>query len=630
MEYSILDFKPDTRLTNPRFEGYKLQFLESDDSVQIYPLAFDPVEPKQLANNTLLSYDEISFRVRYNHLFIGPSDSTLLYIDKKGAVNLVRIDKEGPQTAVIFTIPTPAASASSLAGYPGAFALSEHLIIVFDGCEEVYVLERRANASNNWTNTASFCIGLGPIAAGAGEIRKLHHILGAQLATTRVAKAHNTIQLHVCYRINKGKGSNKDTRETMFCIQAIQVDLSPQNSSKLAQLQPTIAHTLHSLSIPLYCEYLPDGKSYMLGVKDGIVVDDTELASIPQTPSDSAPVPASSLKAQYYWTQTETDITVCFQLPAHAAARQISCSFTRTSLNLAFHNVPECDSAAFTFTNREIHGEIVADESVWTLENGQLLTLYLQKAHEGARWPTVFREDDGVLETMDPSEFAVIREQLERLTSGSMDMRKAPTPLLQSAASDTVDQDSGDIEQEDFSVVFSVRDWQTGQARSTSVAGSPDWLCPSLPQPLTKRQNSGHAGADSSGIGGMSILPPVCLAFDVDGIAFGFGYGNDRSQNLEVQARHTGTLSALSYIQASKREKKLMYADAEMRFAVLAESQRRLFVYHQVHKSGDTFAEQNVVDFGSEDGVLLGLQLVNNSTLAVLRAHTICLVDIPF
>ncbi|KAI8320627.1 hypothetical protein GQ54DRAFT_298532 [Martensiomyces pterosporus] len=671
MAYSILDFKPDTNLVNPQFEGYKLHLPHANRSgngwPRIYPLAFDSVVPRQLASSTLLAYDEVYHRVHYNHLLIGPTDGTLIYIDKSSAVNLVHIDTEGPRTMRIFTVPTPDEAASSaMAGYPGAYSLSENVVLVFDGCETMYVLQQQLandHSGSRWVPVGSFAVGPGPLVAGASEhtretARRHYFILGAQL----VAKAGaRTVHLHICHRINtsgsrKGSkdtgtsivpsaahssshmdaaSSNSTNHSTTYCIQALQVDL-PQTTTRgpgdvtqdscIPLLLSTTVHTLHSHAIPLYCEYLPGGGRYMMGVRDGVVIDDTELASRPQSRTGLAPVPAPSLQAQYYWMQTPTDVTVCIQLPVPISARQITCSLTRTSLNLQFADAPECDSFSLPLSNTRFYDQILADESVWTLESGKLLTLYLQKANEGVRWPTVFERDDGVLETMDPNEFAVIREQLEKFTSENIQMHGAAMPRLHPAG-DAVDQDSGDIvEQEDLSVVFSVRDWQTGQVMATSVAGSPDWLCASLPRPLSRVNHLNEAPVPSEA---SSVLPPVCLSFDVDGVVFGFsateGGGN---QCLEVHARHMGTFSALSYIQASKREKRLMYVDAEMRLAVLAESQRRVFIYRQVLQSSDAFAEQNVVDLGGDgDDEILGLQLAND-TLAILREHTVCLVDV--
>ncbi|KAJ2902062.1 hypothetical protein GGI21_004606, partial [Coemansia aciculifera] len=199
---------------------------------------------------------------------------------------------------------------------------------------------------------------------------------------------------------------------------------------------------------------------------------------------------------------------------------------------------------------------------------------------------------------MDPNEFAVIRERLQQLTSDSFDThRPTGTPMLP-LATDAVDPDSDELENEHSSVVFSVRDWRTGQASASSVAGSPDWLCPSFPQPLSHRPKA---------------LPPVCLRFDVDGIVFGLSSAEGAAHTATC-SRHWGTFAALSYIQASKREKRFLYVDADLTVAVLAETQRRIYVYRQVDDAGSVTAAQSVVDMGNaatfgESEEILGIQL---------------------
>ncbi|KAJ1838882.1 hypothetical protein LPJ70_005284 [Coemansia sp. RSA 2708] len=326
----------------------------------------------------------------------------------------------------------------------------------------------------------------------------------------------------------------------------------------------------------------------------------------------------------YYWMQSASDVTVCINLPEVVQANQIICELARSSLSLRFVESDKC-AARYTFECRQLCDHIIADESVWTLENGRLLTLYLQKQHEGARWATVFRGDDGVLETMDPSDFAVIRERLEKYTASELETGTASAPLMQPY----VDQDSGgDLEQLDESsdtpVMFSVRSWRTGQAAASSVAGSPDWLCSAFPRAPQHWPTC--------------TLLPVCLKFDVDGVVFGFDASADTAQppaadgpptHANVCARHAGTFSALSYIQAGKREKRFMYVDSDLTVAVLAETQRRVYIYHQITQPDATLAVQNVVDLGGagDDAEILGIQLVSRA-LVVLHKRSLSVINL--
>ncbi|KAJ2734129.1 hypothetical protein IW152_002571 [Coemansia sp. BCRC 34962] len=664
MSYTILDFEPDTALLNPHFDGYKLRLAESDDATTIYSLESVTAGPQKLPSGAQLSYDETYFRVHYNHLFIGPRDCTFIFIDSAGVAHMISVDKQGPlQTIVLFAIPQQE-SDSALTGYPGAYSLSESLILLFDGVENMYMVQQASatREREQWSAIGVFCIGSGPIAAGSAEShtrRTMHSILGAALEHEAARKS---IRLHACCQVDRptetaagqsgdrgvgacpspalpGAAALRQKTPPPFCIKAMQVDL-PQlvcdtdfqvtQPREPATLYPRIVHTLRSHAIPVYCENAV-GDMYVLGVRDGVELDGTESASRPHSPSEaSLPAVPPHIPDLYYWSQTPSDVTMCIELPASVSAQQVQCVLTRLAITLRFSEAPECE-AKYGFNHAMLCDEIVADESVWTIENGRLLTLYLQKSREGARWPTLFNKDDGVLETMDPNEFAAIRERLQQLTSDSLDLRRSAGVPALTLATETVDLDSDEIEQEGSSVVFSVRDWRTGVASASSVAGSPNWLCSSFPRPLSQRQESNGE------------LPPVCLRFDIDGAMFGFNSntgamhaGTSTSTNVRAGAsvcpQHYGTFAALSYIQASKREKRFMYVDPDMTVAVLAETQRRIYVYHQAVSASSNTAAQSVVDLGNaavagETEEVLGIQL-SGRMLVVLREHSICTIDL--
>ncbi|KAJ2007069.1 hypothetical protein H4R26_001015 [Coemansia thaxteri] len=683
MAYAVLDFKPNPELLNPCFDGYKLRAADGNKAVKIYPHSSEAVKSQKLPSNAPLSYDEAYFRVHYNHLFVGPSDRTFIYIDSASVVNLVTFDQLGlPRTASIFAIPQHG-SDSALAGYPGAFSLSNDLVLLFDGVESVYVIQRPPTAAcshEQWTLLGVFELGLGQLAAGpAGDStrRMMYSILGAVLARE---SDRRVIRLHVCYRAVKAieavgehrSGQGIGAPQSMaardvtapgyrhlppFRVEALQVGLpltdpvsagligEPCQHRAPATLQACTMHTLHCYAIPVYCEYISDG-AYVLGVRDGVVLDDTECASRQHSPVGPRLTEAPPcIPDLYYWSQTRSDVTMCIQLPISVTAQQIQCVLTRVALTLTFADAPECESK-YAFNHAALCGGIVADESVWTLENGRLLTLYLQKVHEGARWPTLFGTDDGVLETMDPNEFAVIRERLEGHTSDTLDLRRPTGVSAMQLTNEARDQEDDELGQENASIVFSVRDWRTGQASASSVAGSPDWLCPSFPRPLSKRHGSNDGGDNAARNG----LAPVCLGFDVDGAVFGFNGGDMRSVSggretmhadassgtsaiaAEARPQHWGTFVALSYIQASKRERRFVYVDPDLSVAVLAESQRRIYVYHQAADMRSTTAAQSIVDLGCADAAgeseeLLGIQLFGR-LLVVLREGSIFTIDL--
>ncbi|KAJ1789037.1 hypothetical protein LPJ59_005420, partial [Coemansia sp. RSA 2399] len=379
---------------------------------------------------------------------------------------------------------------------------------------------------------------------------------------------------------------------------------------------------------------------------NGVVLDDTELdPQMGQQPKDHDNMAQIQHSAPYYWMQADSDVTVCIELPTKIKASQIACVLTRSTLTIEFTGAIEC-AEKHTFNSTAFFDHIVADESVWTLENGNLLTLYLQKVHENARWLRVFSTDDGVPETMDPNEFVEIRDRLGKFTSDQIEHVGARTGLVRQSADRALDQDNGGEEFDEEqsldggqAVIFSLRQWCTGQAEASSIGGAPDWLCSSFPankgDTRPNKQTRNKQTQPRSGTDFAQTLPKVCLKFDVDGVVFGIGTSFEQGEvaegkAVEAKARHMGTFAALAYIQASKREKRFMYVDTDMTVAVLAESQRRVYIYHQTESLGARSAVQNVVDLGSDtDGSseILGVQLVGR-VLVLLRRCSLCCIDL--
>ncbi|KAJ1967119.1 hypothetical protein IWQ62_002053 [Dispira parvispora] len=187
-------------------------------------------------------------------------------------------------------------------------------------------------------------------------------------------------------------------------------------------------------SFPIYSQFSPGGNDYLLGLSstnhepiyqadilDAQIVPNVALPAH-QGPFAPTVTPAQP-KVPYIWMQTDVDVTVCYELPAHVTSAQLQCKFTRRSVTLDFTSLdPLANPAKFPrLMQRAFYDWIVPNESFWTLERGRILTLYLQKSNEQTRWPYVFQDqeanpDEEVLETLDPNEFVRIQDRLEKYT----------------------------------------------------------------------------------------------------------------------------------------------------------------------------------------------------------------------
>jgi hypothetical protein len=99
----------------------------------------------------------------------------------------------------------------------------------------------------------------------------------------------------------------------------------------------------------------------------------------------------------------------------------------------------------------------------------------------------------------------------------------------------------------------------------------------------------------------------------------------------KLSLRHSATLPAFGFVQASKQEKKFMSALPSAAFACIGEFEKRLFIYLGTAATDSERAQhtrrQFVVELGNEP--LLGMQLVSRDTIVVLTPRTVYAVKVP-
>lgn len=185
---------------------------------------------------------------------------------------------------------------------------------------------------------------------------------------------------------------------------------------------------------------------------------DTSTSSDTNPPS---PVVASRRPAPHFsWAQTSDTLTLAFALPswittshvrAHFSLSALSLSFTQDALTLlntpSSSRITEINTdtsqtatgqddeltraarmiASGRYTSRSTWGEIDPTGSVWTLERAKrvsLLTLHLEKKHQGTRWMQVFgdrtrhRETHAEAASRTQLSFQQARSTVERAANG--------------------------------------------------------------------------------------------------------------------------------------------------------------------------------------------------------------------
>lgn len=455
-------------------------------------------------------------------------------------------------------------------------------------------------------------------------------------------------------REKEPKASPSGYNRTTFEVRLIEVDCtdakaSTKRTDRNWQEQLLAAKVLWTVSggEPLIMAEVGEQGSILCAEAPFVNIDhearSTDVVSKPQTSasSESAP-PAASLGSKrraphFSWAQTGDTVTIAFALPiwitkshirAHFSPGALSLSFTQEALSLlnVVGRIAEIDgdriSAAFVedddltsaarmiasgrYVSRSTWAEIDPTGSLWTVERARemtLLTLHLEKRHEGTRWMQVFanRTDKSTrgrvrnhadVEIGDKSKtqlsFQQARAEIERVATSpsshqeeeneeedaedneddvpeTMDPSELIT-MLEGMQKYTVDEESNEYGQD-----------RTG-FHSSNAGGQSGGTSLSLDQPSLLKDNLeeedanvgrnfvvslvAHSSSDSvdihtskngettmlaTSLPGSSHESAVVIAHDLDGAIF----------TMQPEGRsweHTATMPALAFVLASKRD----------------------------------------------------------------------------
>ncbi|KAF8927255.1 hypothetical protein EDD21DRAFT_364146 [Dissophora ornata] len=688
MAATRVPIRQDRSLLNPKFEGYKLDFLEESRQHFVPIGAPGPgvVVPK-LPSATKLSYRQIQSRIRHNHLHPGWNSfkpakggssnargGVLFAIDEDFMLIALQYEKTASRlrSKRLLQIPAPAVPLNFYLEFPSVKPLSEDYILASDGASTFYLI-RLSFTGIEYEAKIEACTKFQPEGLSEAEATAPCVLLEAKAFSVTNSDNERSMEIKfvVCYTSNDGFYSSEPSphrrsdKKTMFIVSlcsavwdrplansvvssdtAMDVDGSVApgpDGQQIKALSSRIIHSIRGTEIPFYCALDPSNEGYVIGsnstykaTKEPVAAQAThylepgsEAMDLDGTDTGVVPTP----EPPYIWTQTETDVTVCFGLPKGTTKHAIHCKFTRQGLQLQVNLSQPSDQAVRmpNLDNMPLFDEIQPDDSFWTLESGAgILTLSLEKKNSKTRWTQVFAEGmdtDPVEETLDPSMFAEFKGALEKYTSGQANAGPGrESTILPSLAQDPQE----DIDEEGEEIKFSWIQAENGHdiVRATTIGTGHDWIGQAFPS------FEGSLGDEQP-----FRVPTVCLKHDVDGLVYAIHHipGSVPSQSSIQQSdgimrfEHTSTFDALAFVQASKREKRFVMHDPQGRFAVIVESSRNVYIYwHTVdHKLKQE--RQTVVDVSKGQQVdVIGCQLISDGVLVILMEgkHGALVIDL--
>ena len=536
--------------------------------------------------------------------------------------------------------------------YPSAAFISPQAAVVADGNGLLYVIPIRDN-----DDVGSEPIGVFTLPTGVPF--RLHHLHRA---------GPTTVVLLLSSRCYSEEFQKNKPGSVAFDIWAVKIDLFSLRSAGISESRPLeVLWHRRGEDVPVYTTFVDKlnahliigGSSYRDPAETQKLTSPyheptlDEMAPIPRANEilDALPSDQNKKLYPYSWTQSSDSVTVAFPLPSSTPKTTIKVFFTTQTLTVHVDNNNNNNDESTTlpvpiphYSAKALWADINPSSSFWTWDReGEqkwgLLTLHMEKKHDGTRWMHVFNpsprlpatttsptkglESDTemeVPETLDPSELWHIRESLEKYTSALRDGEDASGLGLGKGLSSLAD---GEMDEEvDANVGRKVcLTWVRGGMDTNAAVGEG-----AVDREVEEEEEEEFVHLLSTPLpGSLSIDEDLSLILkhDLDGTVFTLQ--SLKANNISPstpQWIHTSTYSALSFVLASKQDTRFTHhllpssdPNSPSGGAVLAfeggSSRGRggnLYIYRSVPTSKEKWAKQAVlkVDDGS-GGVLLGV-----------------------
>lgn len=502
-----------------RFEGYKLKSLDGIKCT-IIPLLI-PVSIDEKSSMSLeLPYKLIESRARFNHLFSNPFDTdAVFFID--ASYNLMTTRLESTQIELVYKNSGLFNSSLKSSHYPSIIFPSKDTLVYNDGHSQLFILEY---STNNWV--------IKQVSTFETPFQMINCVKNASLLSI--------LGYHTQSNVGEAVVS---TRQSKINFNTILYKLNDASKELDLVLQTT------STTGPLFSLINQSGNaSFIIGSEypNEIKSSDQESKSFKlkekESPCDIHP------EFQYNWTQTDKDITLYIQIAKPHEKRFVNVRYTNNYVHVSLL-FPE--PIVLLNLKNTLYASILPLESIWTLDQPNRITLYMQKK-ESLKWPSVFEMMDEVKETQDE---AIVNQWKIKMNDIMNQDEKTDESM------GIVCDKNEEIDFEGQSVCFArfERIEDSSVKTDLNYANGHEFMC--------TNQNQ------------------ICLGHDVDGIVY--------SVNDTMSFKHTSTFSAMNFVKNSKIEKQFMTFGRDC--FIVVEMKRYVFVYFK-EMIGVERGEQVMID----------------------------------
>ncbi|KAI0345806.1 hypothetical protein BDW22DRAFT_1324567 [Trametopsis cervina] len=627
-------FEPNKSLLNPKFEGYKLDAIDQDAVLTRFKLEH-PLTQSSAAGKSPLSFQEVQSRIRHNHIAVGP-DGVAAYVDSDMKVVKITWDQTDPHPKfeTIYEIPTSLQSDETDTlhrEYPSVVFADATTLLVSDGNGALYVLKLGETGQATLFNSYELKVSEVYFPSFPYIPFRIHlarHDSEDSLVALLSSKTYDVPSEEASAYSRKKKDSKYD-------VWAVRVDLAQVSQDLPLPLE--IKWHRRGEDVPAYAAYVDSRDVFLLvGSSPYIPLAAPAQPNYEPAADEIAPIPRADENIDtavqstnsppqpppYSWAQSTDSVTVAFALPSDTPKNAIRVTLSPTTLTVLVQPNPSSPGIVPLpyYPHKKMWDGIRTSTSFWTFDREAehtygLLTLHLDKQHDGTRWMQVFAQTEGepdVPEMLDPSELYAIRESLEKYTAAlqtgedasGLGLGRGVPSLAEGEMDDEVDLDMGDAV---------VATWVAADG------ATPAWAGKGADAPFSML---------STPLPGVVGEPPSVVAKNgLDGLVYALDTpeGNPDA----VAWKHTGTFCVLSFVLASKRDTRFVH-HISSRTVVAFESGARglgsnLYLYRSTARSGDKQAKQAVLKVGDvSSGPLLGVGMLKTRAGETV---TLCLCE---
>lgn len=516
MPSSLVELRPDRRLLDHEFEGYKLNLQALPHYVHELASPVDKVYPDEIQ----YSFIHAKLFALHNHLILDYWAHTFnyYYIDKKQQVHHITFESTNHsfQSTVVYDVPAHVERKSGHFNLCLTFP-SGNLAIVSDGTGYLHIIDtgcrnRLASRNQLWqTQHSSLVLG-----------KDKYFII----VDSRIQEKGNSELLHCLLQSVEQNEKHFNTVLTWVTFENIE-ETWKQISMKQLQGKGIV----HYSAIETNCSAL-----YIASDNVFKFTSDSEKDIIEPTKQEAK-------KIIYTWLQTTEDVTVTLQLQENFDKSLLHVSVTPLTIKISY--------AGNTFVEGKLKHKVDCELTTWNIqENGQVDVLVTKS--ESMIWDQFLEGGDcNGEQIMDASLVEEAHKRLAHLCSETEAVVDQSVPGFS-----TQELEECDAASEEDTVLVRI------QAANHEITHR---IPLSVHQYLFNVKLETHES------------PALVLRHDVDACIWQ-PYAELINSNT-WPFKHQGTLLAFGYVQSSKQNRKFITCPPNFSYSVVCEATRHIFIY---------------------------------------------------